>query len=219
MIEIFVFTNGSSSLEYALRSIEAQTVPCKHSILRDMSILDGMNNAVKQCQSEYYLKIDDDMLLHPRLVEFYEWKLKQLGSPALYGCRLWEPWHKRFVQSVKAYQTRIARKVGFHADARGKIDVEYVRNLAATGHKALIDLDSIVAVHALRSVEEQRQYRDIWLRLATIDEQQYRKYDKCHMQIYENFESYDTQYARIAELDQINETHKSLFWQFTIGAL
>ena len=162
--EVFVITNGRSTLDYCLESLSKQTVTAKITVLRDRKWVDALNECLDLCESDFYARIDDDMLFHNMLFAYYEKVIglmsKNIGA---YSCKLWEDWTNRPGGFVKLYRTKVARKLGFRVNKLGKSDKPFFKDLSRTKYKHIKD-SSLVGLHGCGSWEEQLHYREIWLK-------------------------------------------------------
>lgn len=241
MIDICLFTNGSTSFEYALRSVQAQTVKTNIHIIENLSISEGIKKCLELCQSEYFMKVDDDMFLHPRTIEFfiksiplYEKKNHTRKRRNLSICRqgrrhsqkvdmwgscLWEFWKGGvgLKHSIKAYRHSTASKHDWRTDARGKVDKVFLKYLNHNNGIGNIDY-SIVAVHALRDVESQKLYRDIWVQNSASDSaRELSKLDSDQVKIFRDVPSYDDQYQKLDLLPALNRRRKTSFGAMLCG--
>ncbi len=198
LLEAFVLTNGASTSEYAIRSLEEQSEPCKITVVRNKGILEAMQYCLTHSKSHFFLKVDDDMFLHPRVVEFYSIFLESHPDACMYACNLWEYWTKRVIECLKAYNTERSTKVGFKKDGIGRIDYLFLKNLERNGFAYAVDAKSVVAVHALRSMQEQSKYFGQWPRHGG--------------KIRRHVESNASQYQKVAKLNSLNKSRKSKFW-------
>lgn len=160
-LEVFLITNGRSSLNWAVKSIEAQQgIDFKFSIVRDMEWIDACNHCLAASESRFYARIDDDMFLHPLAISyFYELSLScQEDRVSALVCKLWEPATKRIISSVKAYHTEHTRKIGFRTDDRGKIDQIFREDMKVHGLEYQGDKGSSLGVHAACPLSENMVY-------------------------------------------------------------
>jgi hypothetical protein len=159
MIDVFVITNGRSTFEYCEKSLQLQKdVKFNINIIRDMNWQDAHEELLKRCRSKFALRVDDDMLLHPLALKFmYQCVKKQKDNIALRGWRLWEPWSNKVCKGIKVYNTKIAKKIGFHLDHLGKIDKPFTRNAEKAGYKIKYTRD-VVAIHSCGNFKEHLEY-------------------------------------------------------------
>ena len=79
-LEIFIITNGRATFPYCEESVlNQEQVKFKTTIHRDMKWLDANRRILDVCQSKFFARIDDDMILHPRAVRFM-WECIQKQS-------------------------------------------------------------------------------------------------------------------------------------------
>ena len=159
MIDVFIITNGRSTFEYCKKSIDNQRdVKFKTVIIKDMGWQEAHEELLGRCSSRFALRVDDDMLLHPLALKFmYECVKNQDNKVALRGWRLWEPWSNKVCKGIKVYNSKIAKKIGFHLDYLGKIDKPFTINAKKHGYKIKYTRD-IVAIHSCGDFKEHLRY-------------------------------------------------------------
>lgn len=214
-IECFILTNGAGSALWAEKSLKAQTVQCKITCVSGLDIVQAMESCLALSEAKYFIKVDDDMFLHPQTVNFMIDYTKKHGTLGLYGFLIWEPWQKRTIKNIKIYNTDIARKIGFCKNDRGKIDRIFAKQIVEQfGRKHLHENKSVVAIHALRSLEDQIMYRDMWMKNSVAENlDEYMKIDKDQASIFQCSLSYEEQYAMLSQLLLINK-HSTDFYRF-----
>lgn len=204
VIEAFIFTNGSNTFDQCLLSVQNQTLPIKYTVIRDKTLIQAMEICLSKCENKFFIKIDDDMFLHPRAFEYINDRLEGKNkSIALYTCKLWEPWRKKLVRCVKAYNKEIAADIGFGADKRGKIDMLFLEKLRSAQHKTVLD-NSVIAIHALRDHQSQVRYRDLWVARAGCGIAKLRQMDSDQMEIHSRNITPESQYKSISKIYQYN---------------
>jgi len=159
MIDVFIITNGRSTFEYCEKSLQLQKdVKFNINVIRDMSWQVAHEELLKKCNSIFALRVDDDMLLHPLALKFmYECVKNQDRKIALRGWRLWEPWSNKVCKGIKVYNSKIAKKIGFHLDHLGKIDKPFTVNAKKHGYKIKYTRD-VVAIHSCGDFKEHLRY-------------------------------------------------------------
>jgi len=70
-LEIFVITNGRETFKHVMASLKVQSASRKITVIRDMAWIDALNECAKLCKSKYFIRIDDDMVLHEYAVAYY----------------------------------------------------------------------------------------------------------------------------------------------------
>jgi hypothetical protein len=161
--DVFVITNGRASFEYVIKSLEEQkNVKFNLHIIRDMKWIDACNSCLKHSSLPFYLRLDDDMILHPMAIHYYYHVLKQgiASNVVVYGSILWEPWNKRVCNIAKLYNRDLTSKVGFEVDSRGKVDKIFRKKSAKIGFKILKD-SSVVGIHAACSFDDNYRYSQL----------------------------------------------------------
>ncbi len=161
-VEILVLTNGSTSLEWTMRSLDNQTVKRPVRVMKDMQVIDAMRAFISECETDYFVKVDDDFHLHPYAIEFLEWLLDLIPQSSLYVCNLWEPWARRFRRGIKVYQLEDLKNIPLRAKpGTGRIDRNYLNDLVEQNKKVVID-HSTVGIHSLREEEDRKKYTKLW---------------------------------------------------------
>jgi len=214
-IESFIITNGRSSYDYALKSLESQSRPIKITTIRDMRWIDAVNHCVTLCTSKYYIRVDDDMFLHPKYVEYihYIFHTKKLPKTCVYVCRLWEDWQSKIAGYVKVYKTNLVKKVGgFKVNHFGKIDKPFHSTVKRNKLKVIKDL-SITGLHACASWEEQQLYRKIWAENSKIVLKRPSSYLKAQKSYKK---SLDKQYSLLGQLKKKNKRLNTGFHRFLV---
>lgn len=216
-IEAFVITNGRSTFDYAVRSLEEQTTTIKITVIRDMKWVDAVNKCVALCESPYFVRVDDDMFLHKKCVAYMASRIKHKNRKRVcaYSYKLWEDWQHKIAGSVKVYNVNLVKKMGgFTVNKFGKIDKKF--NAAAKKKRLRIVKDpSVVGIHATGSWEDQQKYRLLWsknnARTTLVRPASYLKAQKTYKK------SLDEQYALVNRLTKRNKRLKTRFFRFMKG--
>ncbi|MFW6130165.1 MAG: hypothetical protein ACOC56_03200 [Atribacterota bacterium] len=180
-ISAFIITNGRSSYKYCKKSIDNQkNISFKVSVISDVDWVDANNKILELCDTEYFLRVDDDYLLHPLAVSYtcndiaYMNKYFDPIKPTIYTWRLWDFIKKCENYGIKAYEFINAKNIGFRTSpemeiqkygyVRGKIDFVFGVNAKKTyprGKKSLwrVKRPSILGGIAFATLEEQLEYR------------------------------------------------------------
>jgi hypothetical protein len=161
-IEAFVVTNGRKTLDHVLRLLEAQTLPIRVTVIRDKKWIDALNEINERATCPFYLRVDDDMILHSSAAEYMiRHASKTSEKVAFYMCHLYEPSTNTVVRGIKTYRTEAAKDIGYEVDRFGKIDKIFLKKCGKKGYKIKID-DSIVGVHATSDLEDEKRYQQLW---------------------------------------------------------
>ena len=164
----YIFTGGRPSFEWAYKSFEEQTVSMPIFEYHNRPLVDAMNEVLDKCPTRYFVKIDDDFLMHPRAIEYMSWcllhapeqKKKQAG---LWEWRLFEHWSLATPWSFKVYdKKRVKALGGFKAAKQGRIDWNYEKEMQKRKLNREQDF-SIISLHAASPGEEsQIQHENFW---------------------------------------------------------
>lgn len=164
----YIFTGGRSTFEWAYKSFEEQTVSLPIHVYRDMPLVDAMNNILSTCPTRYFVKIDDDFLMHPRAIEYMSWCL--LHAPAqkkrqagLWEWRLFEHWSQTMPWSFKVYDSKRVKSLGgFRSAQQGRIDWEYENAMKKAKLNREQDF-SIISLHAApHDKYDQIEHENFW---------------------------------------------------------
>jgi len=202
LLEAFILTNGSNTFPMCLKSVQDQSLPVDITIIENKSIVKAMNLCVTKCRKPFFVKVDDDMFLHPNAMLYLNDRVRDRFG--MYTCKLYEPWRNRLVRCIKAYNTKVSRQIGFQADQRGKIDTLFLDRLGQTPNRVVFD-HSVVAIHALRDVDSQTQYRNMWIARSNCTPDKFKKMDPDQYKVYNNVPSLISQYNAVHELYQFNK--------------
>lgn len=175
-LEIFVITNGRKTFPYCMTSLEEQSAKCKITIIQDKKWVDALNECSKKCKSQYFLRVDDDMVLHKFAVAWYASRIKKLSQHrvGVYVCRLWEEWSKKPVNGLRMYASKITSKVHFRASKLGKVDKTFRDDMRLHGWRQAKD-GSVVGIHVLADKEDQEKYRALWRQNARLTPSEFAK--------------------------------------------
>jgi len=215
-LEIFVITNGRKTLEYVMRHLEVQTIKRKVTIIRDMKWVDALNRCVELCKSHYFLRVDDDMVLHPYTVAYYVSKIPKVTRKkgGVFYCRLWEDWSNKPVGGLRMYLRRAAAKVKFRASKLGKVDKMFPAQIEKYGWKRIKNR-SIVGIHVLASEKDQIKYRNLWRdKNATVSKAKFtRTFDNKIHPVRKNISK---QCHMLRKIPKLNRKYKGQFVNFIV---
>lgn len=212
-LEVFVITNGRSTFDSVIRSLKEQSNPIKVTVVRDMVWVDALNECVKLCESEFFIRVDDDMFLHKFAVDYYRSKIPKLKNKCgIYVCRLWEEWSSKPINGLRMYRTSLARKITFKPSKLGKVDKIYRKTMSKMGYEEFRD-KAIVGVHALSSEADQLKYRDLWRdKNSQLSQSEFKKtFDN---KIHRVNISIENQYFLLTKMRKINSKHKTKYDKF-----
>lgn len=204
MITAFIITNGRSSYPYALKALQEQSVGMPIVTIRDKSWVEANNMALETCSTELMIRVDDDMFLHPRAVEFM---LYTYSGKTMHRGKLYEPHTRRVAGRVKIYDTARSREAGgFRANKLGKIDRTFQRAIGVENIGSA-DKDSPIGIHCCPPWEEQREYERLWGYRKSTREQM-KRFD---MPLDEQFD------MRIWKIERIAKQKNGRFWKWLQG--
>lgn len=158
-IEVYIITNGRSTFSYCKQSVKnQQDVRFRLSYHENMKWIDANRKILDDCRSRFFIRVDDDMFLHPKAISFIWSVVKNAKNKvALHQWRLWEPYSNKVCKGIKAYNTVVAQDIGFRPNEIGKIDKNFTADAEKKGYK-LRSYNDVIAVHACASLEEHLNY-------------------------------------------------------------
>jgi len=201
MITAVLITNGRSSYQYALRALEEQSYRLPIITIKDMSWVEANNLALATCPTNLMIRVDDDMFLHPRAVEFM---LDTYSGKTMHRGKLYEPHTKRIAGRVKIYNVERCKEVdGFTANRLGKIDRVFERRIGS-GSISISDKRSPVGIHSCPDWTEQREYERLWgYRKSTRE-----RMKRFDMPLEEQFS------MRVWKIERIAKQKNGRFWEW-----
>jgi len=213
LLEIFIITNERSTFPWTLKSVEAQTVTVPVTVIKNMKWVDALKKCSADSKSKFYMRVDDDMFLHPKAIEYYVRRLqKGIKSLGVYECKLWEDLTHKPAGSLKAYKTKVTRKIGFKPNHLGKVDKVFAKKLEKHGYRRIRD-KSMIGLHSCSTIEDQERYRDLWKKEnnITISSSEFAKtFDNI---IHIPHKSVEDQYKDISKLKKLNRKYSTKFYK------
>lgn len=184
-LEAYIYTNGRSTFQYCLSSIQEQIVLDRIIVFKNQSLLEALNQTLQTTQATHFVKIDDDFVLHPRALEYMWERFQNYGDfkkIGIYCCQLWEDWTYKPIMGVKIYSVDILKQIGgFFSDKYGKVDKLTNSRIEVEGFRIHRD-ESIVGLHTCGTWEEQLKYEEIWSSQAELN---YQKSTHDEMKFYQ----------------------------------
>jgi len=212
-IEAFIITNGRSTYTYCSESIREQTMELKFRTISNKRWVEALGECFLSCNSDFFLRVDDDFILHPRAVEFM-WErmciLKNVDKLGMFFSHLWEDWTEKRVAGIKIYSVKALDAIrGFKVDKFGKVDKVTNEVLEKAGFLLVKDV-SAVGLHSCGAWEEQLEYERLWSELAGFD---YKKSTHEEMKNYDK--PLEEQYRmRLDWLENKNKVLRTPFGKF-----
>ena len=109
-LTVFVIETGEPSLDECLSKLKKQTVSGFHTkiISNVCPMWRAFQSMLDMCETEYFVQVDADMLLHVNAIEtLYERITKQPSNTAISVAWLWDVDINRQIQGVKIYKHSI----------------------------------------------------------------------------------------------------------------
>lgn len=181
--EIFIITNGRSTCKYCIQSILDQKVPITFTVIQSKKWKHALHDIMERCQSPYFLRVDDDFILHKQSLKYIleSLKLYKTENVAQYSYLLWETWTRKGISGVKLYNTAAMRAIGGHQfDKFGKTDRKTNQALRKAGYVLIRDR-SIIGLHACGTWKEQSRYEILWQKASATE---YKKSTNLEMKKY-----------------------------------
>lgn len=213
-LEIFVITNGRGTFDYTMKHLEKQTTQRKITVIKDMKWVDALNKCVDLCKSEFFLRVDDDMILHKHSLSYYLSRIKHTKKKkgGIYVCKLWEDWSRKPAGGLRMYSTAVTKKLRFKASRLGKVDKVFKNRLDKIGYKQIKD-PSLVGLHVLADRMDQKKYRRLWRNNnATISKAEFA--NTFDNKIHSQRQSIPNQCKVLQEIPRLNKKYKGKFASF-----
>jgi hypothetical protein len=115
---------------------------------------DACNFMADSADRDWFLRVDDDMLLCKWAVNFFNKIISKYQEVAVVSCNLFDWRTKTHLRGIKAYHSDTARRLRFFPDKNGRVDRLYASRVADAGMQMMM-LDHVVGVHAQTEDEEQ----------------------------------------------------------------
>jgi len=160
-IKIYSITNGRSTHAYSYKSILKNSGISDVILIENKTWKDALAYCVDTCDTNYFLRVDDDFILHPKAILYMNTCIVD-SNVAVYFWRLWEDHSHSIIHAIKVYSINALRNIGgFKFDYMGKVDMATHKFLKKSGYKVVED-KSILAIHACGTKEEQIKYNELW---------------------------------------------------------
>jgi len=154
-MNIFVPTLKRSSLKYCLKAL--RKAGCHDPrIVKNMQWADACNFMAYSADSDWFLRVDDDMFLCKWAVNFFNTLVAKYPEVAGISCNLFDWRTKMPTRGIKVYHSVTAKRLRFFPDKNGRVDRLYASRVCDAGMRMMI-LDHVVGVHAQTEDDEQRR--------------------------------------------------------------
>ncbi|KKN09479.1 hypothetical protein LCGC14_1046200 [marine sediment metagenome] len=216
-LEIFVITNGRKTFEFTMKSLENQTQKRKITVIRDMKWVNALNKCIDLCESEFFLRIDDDMAIHQFAIAYYINRTIRVrkSKTGVYVCKLWEDWSNKPAGGLRMYRHDITSKIRFRPSKLGKVDKVFRDDLQRRRWKQTKD-KSILGLHMLGSIEDQQKYRKLWRdKNASISRKAFG--DTFDNKIHPVDQSLTKQFRVLKKIRRLNKKYDTKFLRFMLS--
>jgi len=209
----YIFTNGRSTFDYSLKSLQNQADEMPYEIVKDRPLAEAMNDIFFNTDATHILKVDDDFFLHPFATMYMINRVKKYRKkPAFWYWTLWEEYTSRAVQCIKIYDVKKVRVLGgFKPSKIGQIDRNFKKRVQKSEYSIWRD-PSLLALHACAPWHENLKYEEIWTKNSVAQHMKdktrrkgMRRYTKSVPRQYKNF---------VAVLNNQNTRRKTAFWKW-----
>ena len=165
-LTVFSITNGRSTHSHSLKSISTSG-DVEVVVVKNMRWMEALSLCLASCKTPYFLRVDDDMILHSQAVTYIQHVLPQTENFGILYWMLWETFTDRVRESIKVYSVEALKRIGgFHADPKtGKVDRVTNPMLESAGFPVIPD-PSVLALHICGTWEEQETYEQFWSSMA-----------------------------------------------------
>ncbi len=170
---IYSFTNGRSTHKYSVESL----CGVDYILIKNKDYTTALATCVDTCQTRFFLRLDDDMILHPKALEYIVDVIADAPeSIGMFFWYLWEDYTQTIRQAIKVYRTEAMKRIGgFKFLPSGKTDMATMKALKDDGWLVQED-KSVIAIHARGTRRETIKYYDLWRkRSKTYAKQSYKE--------------------------------------------
>ena len=204
-LTIFSITNGRQSHRYSLQSVKEAASDVEIVVVENKSWLDALAYCVNFCRTQYFLRVDDDFIMHPKSILYIKKCIENAPKFGVLYWMLWETFTYRVRESIKVYSVDALKTIGgFHADPiSGKVDRITNPMLEKYGY-AVVSNPSVLALHVCSTWDDQRQYEKLW------------GHKKIHRDVMKNYNVSLEEQASLRNdfLDCLNKDRKTPFAKF-----
>jgi hypothetical protein len=157
--QVYVISHERSTLPFCLKALEEQTLSVPSCVYLNVESADATNDIVKNCDCNYFLRLDDDMFLHPAALEYLQYKCSELATEAMVAFRLYDTVFQtaKWCGTVKLYNTEACRNYVFEDPGDWSLDIRFMRYLEKN-NMPWVQCDSVLGVHANIPRKEREGY-------------------------------------------------------------
>lgn len=154
-MDVFVPTIKRSSLRFCLKAL--RKAGCENPrVIKNMLWVDACNRMAHDAGAEWFLRVDDDMLICKWGIEFIKSLIAENPNAGMVSCNLYDWKTKTPMRGVKAYRADVTRTLGFRADDNGRVDKIFAHRLAEKSVPSIIS-EVVVGIHAHTPDREQER--------------------------------------------------------------
>jgi glycosyltransferase involved in cell wall biosynthesis len=133
-VTVFVTTVGAPSFETCTRLLERQDCGFRTQIIANVAPMSAaFQRMLDDCQTEFYVQVDEDMLLYPHAVRvLFERMNRHPTNIALHVEYLYDAHIQRYIQGVKIFRHDIVKRYPF-CDVAG-CEIDQIQRLRSDGY-------------------------------------------------------------------------------------
>lgn len=136
-VSVHMTTVGRPGFEQSLAAVRAQDVRVRVTVIRDAAPISAAYQAMlDDCETDYYIQVDDDVELNPDAVRTLHAAIEsEPGNIPIVGKNLFDTHAKLPIRAVKIHRRSITERYPYR-DVRG-CDLDQQNRMAADGHPTL----------------------------------------------------------------------------------
>jgi len=114
-----------------------------------VELKDASNDMAKHCDASFFIRVDDDMYLHPQALAYVARVCSMQPAAPMVAFRLYDTALKTadWCGTVKAYSTEICKDYTFEDPGDWSMDLRFMRYLGGNSMQWQLD-ESVLGVHA-----------------------------------------------------------------------
>jgi len=156
---VYVISHERSTLPFCLKALESQSRSVASCLYLNVESADATNDMVKNCDCKFFLRLDDDMFLHPAALEYLHSVCAELDTEAMVAFRLHDTVFNtaKWCGTVKLYNTEVCRNYIFEDPGDWSLDLRFMHYLEKN-NREWVQRDSVLGVHGNVPSRERATY-------------------------------------------------------------